>query len=521
MIHRTTLLACLLLCLCGSIVSAQSKYPSTRYQEFSPAAQLNVSNNWSTSPPSIPDLGSSTSENGSMSPDSWSTTSSQMSKPIVEDSSRLDQQASVPTPSVPDTVSDSPYRPSSFARSAGSFPFENGMPGGLSATDDASKSDNTRYPLSGKKYEVAPASSIPKKSEFQTVETWYDSTVHEFPQTKDDPSEIFEPSLPNYRPDLGHRSQLPTFRPVDTEDVGQKFDFEDKKKEYPPMSEILATGRYFGSGSAIYLKSAFQANTAIATQGPGYGQSIPFDFDYEIAPQFRFGFESKYGPGIEFDYWQYDETSNPASFTSDGTVNGTTSTWMLGPSRWSRLRALNASERLDATHTVDVEVFGISFFKEIQFKIARLSGSFGFQYSSIAQSMNAILSSGGTEIGRLTSQSELNAWGPQFALEYFRPMGHTQLELFTSVGGSVLFGHRDHFVSNTVTGDFDRVNADEFVTTIDFLTGVQYKKMTAENRCFFARLGLNYQTWIGGGTAVDPQGDFGLCGFSFGVGYNR
>jgi len=84
-----------------------------------------------------------------------------------------------------------------------------------------------------------------------------------------------------------------------------------------------------------------------------------------------------------------------------------------------------------------------------------------------------------------------------------------------------LFGHRDQFVQNTQTGDFDRIGADEFLTTADSLIGVQYVKMVAENRGYFARLGLNYQTWMGGGTAVEPEGDFGLRGFSFTLGYNR
>ena len=221
------------------------------------------------------------------------------------------------------------------------------------------------------------------------------------------------------------------------------------------------------------------------------------------------------------DYWQYDETSNITSFTSNGVITGTSSTWMLGASRWSRLSASNPGERIDTSHTIDAESFGISFFKEIQFKISRLNGMFGFRYASLSQSMDSVLSTGGSEIGSLRSRSDLNAWGPQFTLEYYRPVGHTKMELYTNVGGAAMFGHRDQFVSNTSSGEFDRIGADEFVTMIDFVTGIQYKKMTAENRAIYARLGLTYQTWIGGGTAIDPQGDFGLRGFSFGVGYNR
>ena len=118
--------------------------------------------------------------------------------------------------------------------------------------------------------------------------------------------------------------------------------------------------------------------------------------------------------------------------------------------------------------TIDVEVFGVSFFKEIKFNCSRLNGVFGFQYSSITQTMESNLSNGGGQIGSLRSRSDMNGWGPKFALEGFRPIGNTRLELFATVGGAVQFGHRDQFVANSTTGDFDRVGADEFVTTVDF-----------------------------------------------------
>jgi hypothetical protein len=47
------------------------------------------------------------------------------------------------------------------------------------------------------------------------------------------------------------------------------------------------------------------------------------------------------------------------------------------------------------------------------------------------------------------------------------------------------------------------------------------KKMVADGRYWTAKVGYLHQAWLGGGTAVDPQGDFGINGFTFGVGYNR
>ncbi len=450
--------------------------------------------------------------------------------PSEENSKDASPPPVAPTPSVPDLGSTSSFKPSSFSRESGGNPaseaaFEITRDPLQAATNNAGQTRLLRYPLDGP-IVGHPAGAVfdsaaSSDQTFETVDSWYEPSGRPGSRSGECPLDSNESLQPGYRPDLGHRGAAPTYRAVVADDHDQAFGFENKITEYPSMREILATGRYFGSASALYFRAAFQGNTAIATQGPGFGQSIPFDFDYESAPQFRMGFESKYGPGVEITYWQYDETSNVTSFVSDGTVIGTSSTWMLGPSRWSRLAAVNTGEQLDASHSIDVEVIGATFFKEMKFRISRLNGLFGFQYSSTTQSMDVMLSNSGTEIGRLASRSDLHAWGPKFGLEYYRPIGHTKLELLTTVGGSVLFGHRDQFVSNTSTGDFDRVDADEFVTMVDFLTGIQYKKMTAENRAYYARLGVNYQTWIGGGTAVDPQGDFGLRGFSFGVGYNR
>ena len=328
-------------------------------------------------------------------------------------------------------------------------------------------------------------------------------------------------TVPTFGGDVGFRSPAPTVRHHGSFDSGKKYDFEDKKKEYPPLSEIFATGRYFGSARLLFLRPSFQNNTAISTLGSGFAESTPYDFDYEAAPNFRFGFESKFGPGIEFNYWQFDETSNDASFVSDGVITGSTSGFVIGPNQFSGLTAANAGETLVTNHSIDVEVLGVSFFKEVKLPIARINGMFGLQYTSIAQSQNAILTNGGTEIGSLTSRSDMRAYGPKFGFEYYRPVGHTKLEFITTLGVGILFGQRDQFIGNTVSNDFSRVGADELITTFDLGTGVQYKKLIAENRAFFVRAGFLYQSWLGGGSAIDAQDDFGVRGISFSVGYNR
>ena len=266
----------------------------------------------------------------------------------------------------------------------------------------------------------------------------------------------------------------------------------------------------------------FQGNTAIATQAPNFGESISNDFDSDFHPRVRLGFESQYGPGLELTYFNINSNSELASFTSDGVVTGQTSVGVTGRNVPSLITADAAGEILTSQHSIDIDSFTVSFFKELNFPISRVNGNFGFQYVSIAQQLNAnVVSPGGATIETLQSTTDMRAYGPRAIIEYYRPIGHTPLELVTTFGGAVLFGQRDQRVTNSETGLENRLGADEFLTILDFLVAVQYKKTIGENRSVYGRFGFLNQTWLGGGSAVFPEGDFGLRGLTFGIGYNR
>ena len=532
--------SCLFACAIFSNATFARQYPTTQYQGFGAGGFDQQA--FATSSPASLDPDPSASSQISMSPDSWGTPATNAGTSASDLSEfRPSFRPSATTPNVPDLNDSKNFQPASIYGNQ-PVPLPNSSRYPLQGSDQQSQDSilNQERNLKPSTQSTAKGNGFgvnQSANDFSTPEGWYgpvksgnqpainmtglSATPGMMSQSLNGNQVDTGYVMPSYRPDLGHRESTPSFRQNGVADYGKQFDFENKKTEYPPMSEILATGRYFGSANMLFLKGHFQGNTAISTSGGGFDVSTPFDFDYEAAPQFRLGFESKYGPGIELDYWQFDETSNVASFVSDGAVTGTTSTWMLGANQLSRLQALNTGDRIDATHTIDVESFGASFFKEVKFKISRLNGKFGFQYVSLAQSLDATLTNGGVEIGSLNSRSDLRAYGPKFGIEYYRPVGHTKLEFLTAVGGSVMFGQRDQFVQNTATNDISRIGADEFVTAIDFMSGVQYKKMVAENRAYYARLGMTYQAWIGGGTANDAQGDLGLRGISFAVGYNR
>lgn len=360
-----------------------------------------------------------------------------------------------------------------------------------------------------------PAQLPPLSS--QPVQNQYDFDRH-----FGSPSQLPEAPLESTVINEGFRQTQPTVRGDVLDDYGQEFDFENKKREYPPFKEIMATGRYFGNAELLYVKPYFQNNTAITVEGPGTGQSEPFDFGYDTGHRFLMGFESKYGPGMELNYFQYDHQSRPSTFTSSGGLTGETATWMMGPSRWTRLTAANPGETLRAEHSMEVQNFGVSLFKDWQMPISRMGGGFGIQYVSIAQDLRATLTdSGGSQIGQLTASHDFRAIGPKLEFKYFRPVGHTKLEMIGGISGAVLFGNRDQFVSNSSTLDTSRIGADEMLMIFDVVGGVQYVHKYADKRSFYARITLMSQAWMGGGTALLPQDDFGFRGLGFAVGFNR
>ncbi len=165
---------------------------------------------------------------------------------------------------------------------------------------------------------------------------------------------------------------------------------------------------------------------------------------------------------------------------------------------------------------------GASFFKEVPLKRSRINGKFGVHAIRLTQETRGdLFNNAGLQIESLFARSDLRAFGPQFNLEYFRPVGHTPIEFLTSVGGSLMFGKRTNFATNTAGDSFARFNAREFIATTDFFTGGQYRRLVAENRYWFLRFGFNYQIWIDGGSAVSTGDNFGLRGFTLTAGYNR
>jgi hypothetical protein len=340
----------------------------------------------------------------------------------------------------------------------------------------------------------------------------------------------FIPSdMPNaqFRPDLAQRSPLPTVRNSGTYDSGHtQYDFEDKKTQYPPFSEILATGRWFGGIEGQFVKPRFNGNSGIVildqSGGFDFVDSQVFDFDFEFIPNFRFGFESKYGPGFEVDYRNLRTASVVQSFTSGANTSASLNASLPDMNVGSQIATSAAGQTLSGAHTLNFESFGFSVFKEVQLPITRINGMFGFQAVDIDHQVDATVVDGaGLVLQNLNTRSDMRAFGPRIRLEYYRPVGHTPLEFVTQAGGSLMFGKRDQFILGPGTDSFQRVGADEIVSSFEFLTALQIKQRIGENRSVYGRVGYLNQTFNSGGSGFLAQDDFGLRGVTFMVGVNR
>ena len=349
-----------------------------------------------------------------------------------------------------------------------------------------------------------------------------DTTVRSFGHSEQSPKFIkpVEGLTPNFKPELGHRYPDPIERGT-PESSATVFPFEEYD-QYPPPNEILAQSIFFSEFEYLFLQPSFFSNEAIGISGGLIDQSLAFNFDLESSFRLQAGFESDFGPGFAADYFQFDNESDQLQFVSDGIRAGEINVAIPGSNNFSSIIADDPGERINAFHHLELHQTSVFAFKAIKFKRAYINGRFGIQIVSIEQQLRSqLLNPNGSLQGELVQEFNFNAFGPRFGIDYVRRLGHTPAQLVVSTTSSLLFGDQDHFVRNSVSGQFQQLGSDKFVTLIDIFMGVQTKKFRGEKRNTTLRVGFVNQSWLGGGTAIDPDGDFGFQGISLMLGVNR
>ncbi len=302
---------------------------------------------------------------------------------------------------------------------------------------------------------------------------------------------------------------------------GLESECDKDKTDSPSLKEILRTGRYFGSANLSFLKPVLQGDLAFQTTGAAGQFQNKFDYNYSTASQFNFGFESKAGPGVSINYWEFDGTSEASSWVSPDISMGETIVDLGGVLNGIQLSDFDLNDTVTVNDLLDVQSLEASFFKEVKFKISRMGGRVGFQWVDIERQTNAVLAvDGGTTI-EWAGKTQFQGAGPTFGLDYFRPIGHTKIEFLARGDLGLIFGQRDKVLIDSAGAVFQNLGDDEFLTNLNMFLGAQYVISRGGNRCFYLRSGLDYRAWLGADNTTASNSDFGLRGFSLTLGYNR
>ncbi len=297
--------------------------------------------------------------------------------------------------------------------------------------------------------------------------------------------------------------------------------YGEPHKESPGLGKILSDGAWFASSKTLFVEPHFNGNSGITVTG-ATSQTEPLDYGFETGLSYSAGFESKQGPGFSLSYLQFDQNSDLLSVFSDGT-NSVTSAVQIGELPiTSSLSTAVAGESVNVRSSLEIHSFSADFFKDIKMPRARLKGIIGFQYTSINHGLTATQNAvGGAIADTMVSNTDIRLFGTKVGAEYRRPIGHTAIEMIGGLSATLFFGHRDQVVTNTDTGNLFRLGSDELTTNFESNLGAQWVNQLSEKRRLFVRAQVHSQVWLGGGSAIDPAGDFGLYGFTIGAGLNH
>ncbi len=308
--------------------------------------------------------------------------------------------------------------------------------------------------------------------------------------------------------------QFPTLPPNDK---------KGRTAGYDSLEAVLKNGFWFGEIDFLYFEPIFQENNAFAISG-GAGTTVATDYGFNVSPRVSVGFETNAGPAVKFTFWRFNEFSNLNEFTFDA-VQSAVTTIDLGDSdnQFQLGAGASAGSQLSVQQQIKMNSSELLFFKDQQNPISTVRGNVGLRHVSLQQFLFAGLNDpvAGSQVVR--NVNDYFAGGPKLGIEYFRPIGHTNLELQSGLFGSLLFGRRDQ--SFTELGgtnvQFSQLGKIEPLTIFELYLGVQWNLELSKCQHLFFRTSIESQLWAGSDSVVDIGSDLGFYGVSFSFGLTR
>ena len=298
----------------------------------------------------------------------------------------------------------------------------------------------------------------------------------------------------------------------------------DKKRHmegYDSPRAILSNGFWFAGADVLFIEPIFSGNPAILIDESGAVHPISADFGFDTAVRVHGGFETNAGPGVRFSFFRYNDETAEQSFTSDGVSTGQVRFLFDGGAGSIRLAATNPGDVLSTRQQIKIRSSEVAFYKDQKNLVSVVRGSLGIRHVILQQVMDAGLDAAAGLPQRFRSFNDFQALGPQLGIDYFRPVGHTDLELQSGMSGSLLFGRRDHSVTSMNTGSYFRDGKSESLPVLEMYLGLQWNIELSKCQTMFARIALESQYWANSGTPSETDANTGFYGLSAGFGITR
>lgn len=290
-----------------------------------------------------------------------------------------------------------------------------------------------------------------------------------------------------------------------------------------PRSEDLIgpKGQWFGRYEAIaawpYRSGGTQALSSVSN---GVTRSEPLPAEATFGNRFVIGWQSRKGPGFNFQYTDITLRTAPVIMSQIGPVTDVRGDLdLVGLSGPLSINTL-PGQTLVAVARDHWTRFRPTVFKPLKFPISTLSGGFGLDHTQVRQSLDFTRLAGDTVIETLVGRRRFSGIGPTFDIEYTRPIGHTSLAMIGGAQVSTLFGS-DRWEATRSGLPLHEQHATRVVTHLSVNLGVEWSQAVGSypDRRIFSRLGIEGQSWLGIGDLQSPTADFGFLSANWALGF--
>ncbi len=298
----------------------------------------------------------------------------------------------------------------------------------------------------------------------------------------------------------------------------------DKKARtegYESLQATLKNGFWFAGLDLLYLEPTFQANNAYTSTTGSLVQTQQVDFGFDVSYRGHVGFETNAGPALKFSWWGLNNFSAINDF-SIGPGRAAITTIDLGDSDTNLQLGAAASDgsRLTVQQQMKFDSMEVTFYKDQVNPVSRMRGNVAIRSLSLHQNLFAGLDDPVNGSQLIRNLNDYLGVGPKLGIEYFRPIGHTDLEFQSGMFGSLLFGRREQVLvrQGPIPLQYQQLGKVETLSIFELYLGVEWNRQLSHCRTFFLKTALESQLWAGSDSALNVGDDFGLYGMSFGFG---